>query len=997
MPLDRDQFDACIDLIVPHVTSASIDRREFVTRALRQSPVLTEITWTGNPRTFVTNLVERLIVFDDTTSLITLLEKLRDDVGEPTASAIATLIQDLAPPLDALLAIAVPGSETTTPAEARVFISYAHEDSEFVDRLCRDFETHRIPYWIDKDGFSPGTPNWERDIRAAIEHTRAIVLVASPASYRSEYVNSELAVAGLYERIIYPIWAEGDSWEACVPPRLHNIRYVDMRPDDYGVGLAQLVATLRGPRAFDPVPAEPVPDLPPGQTPENPFKGLQAFQEKDTGEFFGRELLVARLITQLGSQLNDGDARFLALLGLCGVGKSSVVMAGLLPALKKSSIPGSGGWTYLPHIAPGVHPVEHLAAALKTHMPDTDLDAIEKDLNAPGGRMLHLLVRRLPGERIVLYIDQFEELYALTADDGERQRFINLITYAVTEPGGKLVVLLSMRTDFLDRTLNHPTLGHLFDEHSRLVKPMSIAELCDAIGKPARLPDVCLSFDPGLVAEIIFALRASDTASMVGLPLLQFTLERLYEERDGTCLTWDAYDDMGGVDGAIDTHSDALFSALPRNAQERIRAVFRKLVNINEDDGEPTRCPAPLEDVVIDPDAQALVDALLDKRLLQISRHSGSTFLEIAHEALFRSWSLLAEWIGDRRADLCLLREMRKAAKTWEQHRHHRGYLWLGERNKAVQKMLVQFEPDLNKTEREFARPEQEHLLDELENIEVSHARRAEIGQRLLELGDLRPGVGLSAEGPPDIEWCYVGLPERLREQKIEFIGEGGKFGDFEIAPFYIARYLITCSQFQAFMNASDFNVDHWWAGMPEEQEAYGITYRTRAIEDPRRPASNYPRDTVSWYQAVAFCRWLSHELGYEIRLPTEQEWQWAAQNGPERREYPWESGTWDGRRCNTNEAALGRSTAVGMYPHGTAACGALDMAGNLWEWCLNKYDNPNVTTVDDSGERRVVRGGSWFDSRGLSGTMCRGWYVPADRAFTGGFRVVRPTTLSNH
>ena len=131
----------------------------------------------------------------------------------------------------------------------------------------------------------------------------------------------------------------------------------------------------------------------------------------------------------------------------------------------------------------------------------------------------------------------------------------------------------------------------------------------------------------------------------------------------------------------------------------------------------------------------------------------------------------------------------------------------------------------------------------------------------------------------------------------------------------------------------------------------------------------NAPRDSISWYQSVAFSRWLDARLrgagllpdeSLVVRLPAEQEWQWAAQNGREEREYPW--GKWDEQpRANTTEAGINdRSTAVGMYPHGAAVCGALDMAGNLREWCLNEYENPqNMQPGGDS--RRVLRGGSFL------------------------------------
>ena len=118
----------------------------------------------------------------------------------------------------------------------------------------------------------------------------------------------------------------------------------------------------------------------------------------------------------------------------------------------------------------------------------------------------------------------------------------------------------------------------------------------------------------------------------------------------------------------------------------------------------------------------------------------------------------------------------------------------------------------------------------------------------------------------------------------------------------------------------------------------------------------------MSWYEAVAFCRWLSARLGLNIRLPTEWEWQQAATGGDAEREYPWKGG-WDAGLCNSYEGGLKRTTAVGVYPNGVTKQGVLDMAGNVWEWCLNKYeqgDNEESLRIDDSDAARVFRGSSW-------------------------------------
>ena len=155
---------------------------------------------------------------------------------------------------------------------------------------------------------------------------------------------------------------------------------------------------------------------------------------------------------------------------------------------------------------------------------------------------------------------------------------------------------------------------------------------------------------------------------------------------------------------------------------------------------------------------------------------------------------------------------------------------------------------------------------------------------------------------------------------------------------------------------------------------------------------ANAPRETVSWFEAVAFCRWLSQQTGSKIRLPTEWEWQQAATGGDPTRKYPW-SGEWDTSRCNSDESRLRRTTAVGMYPSGATKQGVLDMAGNVWEWCLNTYEHPEAPEslrIDESNTARVLRGGSWHSRPVYLRVSYRNWNN-ADLRYNGiGFRLAQ-------
>jgi formylglycine-generating enzyme required for sulfatase activity len=200
------------------------------------------------------------------------------------------------------------------------------------------------------------------------------------------------------------------------------------------------------------------------------------------------------------------------------------------------------------------------------------------------------------------------------------------------------------------------------------------------------------------------------------------------------------------------------------------------------------------------------------------------------------------------------------------------------------------------------------------------------------------------------------------------------------VQPFAISKYLVTWAQYRSFLEADDgYRRRQWWRELAERQAQPGEQYRQQ---------DNHPAESVSWYDAVAFCRWLSARLGYEVRLPTEWEWQQAATGGDPSREYSW-GADGDPAYANTRESRLGRTTAVGMYPQGASPVGALDMSGNVWEWCLNEHDRPQG--IDLSGTaRRVVRGGSWGVAQVDARASCRDDFAPANRRYYLGLRVVR-------
>ena len=202
--------------------------------------------------------------------------------------------------------------------------------------------------------------------------------------------------------------------------------------------------------------------------------------------------------------------------------------------------------------------------------------------------------------------------------------------------------------------------------------------------------------------------------------------------------------------------------------------------------------------------------------------------------------------------------------------------------------------------------------------------------------------------------------------------------------PFQLARYPITMAQFECFIEAPAGGP--WWRDLPEKEQQFS----------PQQFSfSNHPRETVSWYQAVAFCRWLSEQLGDEIALPLEEEWEVAARFN-DGRFYPWGNAI-DNNRANYN-LHIDSTTAVGIYPQGRQSnLGLDDLSGNVFEWCVNNFEDPNDVAINTTVARRVRRGGSWDYLQYYARAAFRNYAHPANRFSSYGFRVVRRPPSQGH
>ena len=423
--------------------------------------------------------------------------------------------------------------------------------------------------------------------------------------------------------------------------------------------------------------------------PRNPYKGLRAFHEEDAGDFFGRQQLFTEIIERLREILLQNEqasscSRLLTVVGPSGSGKSSVIRAGLLPHLKADAVPGSQDWVYLPVIEPGSHPVEALAAALSKYLPHRKLTSIYEDIHAGGARGLHTLASRLalsPETRVVLCIDQFEELFTQTNDEQERQQFIDLLVMAASESRGPLLVILALRADFYDRPLHYPALGKLLTQRQISVFPLSAEELQSAIEQPATLTDVQLTFEDGLVSEMLMAMQGQRGA----LPLLQFTLDQLFEQRNNNVLTRHAYDTIGGITGALSQHAERTYTNLPSNLhKEMVRVLFLRLIVQGTTEQETARRCAIATDFSLTDQKhqlviQEVITAFTEARLLTMATNEyGEVTIEVSHEALIREWKRYVDWQQKYRWDTYLQEHIHKDAVAWETYGKRRDRLYRG-------------------------------------------------------------------------------------------------------------------------------------------------------------------------------------------------------------------------------------------------------------------------------------------------------------------------------
>ena len=385
-----------------------------------------------------------------------------------------------------------------------------------------------------------------------------------------------------------------------------------------------------------------------------PYMGLAAFQAEDAPWFFGRQRLVAELIARLS------EAPFLAVVGPSGSGKSSVLRAGLLSAVGDGALPGADVRATIV-ITPGGHPVEELAVRLSAQC-NVAARSLLGDWRAEPA-WLRLATRQAltdapDGARLLLMVDQFEEIFTLCADEAERHGFIRALAALASEADSPAIVVLGVRADFYARCAEYPELVAVVQDHQVLVGSMTSAELREAIICPAARAGLAL--EPGLV-ETVLADVGEEPGS---LPLLSHALFATWQRRQGDTLTIEGYRAVGGIRQAIGQTADAAYARLDPAQQEIAKDVFLRLTALGEGTSD-TRRRASRAELLDGRDAEVVevvLGRLAEARLVILDEDS----VQVAHEALIREWPMLQGWLAEDREGLRIHRRLTEAAGEWE-------------------------------------------------------------------------------------------------------------------------------------------------------------------------------------------------------------------------------------------------------------------------------------------------------------------------------------------
>ena len=786
-------------------------------------------------------------------------------------------------------------------------------------------------------------------------------------------------------------------------------------------------------------------DWPPANDPDrSPYRGLWPLEADDAGIFFGREAPVINALDRLRGLREAPPPRLLVILAASGSGKSSLLRAGLLPRLERDH----HQFLALPIIRPeraAISGETGLLRALEGAFRKAKISIARADLRAAidagatelRARLSMLAEKSTPltainaaatpkAPTLVLSIDQGEELL-LDEGQQEAQRLLSLLRDLVTADVPAVIVLFTIRSDNYERLQLAKELEGVRQQTLSL-PPMPRGSYAEVIKGPAQRLEAprALSIDDALTDALLTDIEAG--AAKDALPLLAFTLERLYAEYGATGnLKLEHYEKLGRIEGSIEAAVERAFKAadadpkVPKDKQAR-QALLRRglipwLAGIDPDTGAPRRRVARLSE--IPEEARPLVNLLIEQRLLStdVAKETKETTIEPAHEALLRQWGLLQGWLKEDIALLTVLDGIKRGARDWAAN--GKATSWLAhseERLRAAERLLMR--PDLAAN----LEPTDNDYIASCQSAEQAARTRARRGKAIVGvLGAMLVlgGLGWSKQQFlwEQYHWRWVMRPSVLtNEQEREKATQRGSESEFkECKNGCPTMIVVPADKFT--MGSPGNEKDHDDTEDPQHEVtiarpfAVGKTEVTFAEWDnciaagvcSKASDETWGRDdrpviNISWQDITQYVDWLCRITGKKYRLLTEAEWEYAARAGRQTR---FSFGDDDDEEQLDRHAWYSKNSGLKTHPVGQKVANAFglhDMHGNVYEWVEDPWHgnyqgapidgSPWMKNGDES--QRVVRGGSWTNDAPRLRTADRFMFGSAERYNNTGFRLAR-------
>ncbi|MFN7716414.1 MAG: SUMF1/EgtB/PvdO family nonheme iron enzyme [Pseudanabaenaceae cyanobacterium] len=708
-----------------------------------------------------------------------------------------------------------------------------------------------------------------------------------------------------------------------------------------------------------------------------PYVGLEAFDRETAKYFKGRDRFVRLLLQKIT------ESSFVPVIGASGSGKSSLVRAGLISALE-----AQGNWLILPPIKAGDSPLMPVAeiSRVLTQLCQRADSKLEISKQIASGNLEAAIACLSEQKKILLVVDQFEEVFTVcpAEKEVERQQFIDLLVGITQYPDSRLRVVTTMRADFFENCLGYRSLGEVIQEHQVLLLPMNEEELKEAIAAPAKVGQYELG--EGLLPAILRDVRDEKNV----LPLLEFALTQLWENREKRRFTFTVYDELGGVMGALNQHANSVYDALKPQEQDWAKRICLMLVRtgLGERDTRQRRTKGELTRLAKEGDLQdfqVALDQLVLGRLLVTGKDGdGEAWVDMAHEALMEKWLYFAKWREEKRDVLRLVNRIRDAFADCDQAMDKDKFLLPEGVVAQIEEVEVAIADYLTDEQRQFVQRNRYKYKPWLDPA------------NLPEMVDIPSGT------------FWMGSPEGKGDNNEK------PYHQVTVKAFRIGKYPITQVQWQTVATSPKVNID-------------------LSLHPSYDRGENKPVEQISWDEAQEFCVRLSRLTGQTYRLPSESEWEYACRAGEEKYteyyfgndpsqldDYGWygnNSGDrpidtiriweeverdsiryWDRLRQNNNGTHLvgqKRPNAWGLY----------DMHGEVWEWCADDWHdsyegapmNSWSWTKDISNnkdreleiEKKLLRGGSWGHNALLCRSACRYYAFASAHVSRYGFRVV--------